>query len=98
MHESLRLRTVQSPVIPVIADMIQRYPGTISLGQGVVNYGPPAAALEQISRFLAESANHKYQSVVGLPELRDAIAVKLAAENAVRISGDNPVIVTARGN
>jgi len=48
MHESLRIRRVQSPIIPVIADLIQSNPGTISLGQGVVNYGPPPAALEQI--------------------------------------------------
>ena len=39
-----RLQAVQTPVIPVVAQMIRDVPGTISLGQGVVNYGPPAAA------------------------------------------------------
>ena len=69
MHESLRLRAVQTPIIPVIADLIRACPGTISLGQGVVNYGPPPAALEQLAPFLADPANHKYQPVAGIPAL-----------------------------
>jgi aspartate/methionine/tyrosine aminotransferase len=98
MQESLRLRAVQSPIIPVIADLIRSCPGTISLGQGVVNYGPPPAALEQISLFLADPANHKYQSVAGTPALLAAIEAKLAAENGLRIDAGNRVIVTAGGN
>jgi hypothetical protein len=73
MHDSLRLRAVQSPIIPVVADLIRAHPGTISLGQGVVHYGPPPAALEQIARFLAEPANHKYQPVAGIPALVAAL-------------------------
>ena len=42
MPESRRLQSVQAPIIPVIADLIRAHPGTISLGQGVVNYGPPS--------------------------------------------------------
>jgi len=98
MQESQRLRAVQSPIIPVIADLIRSCPGTISLGQGVVNYGPPPAALDQISRFLAEPTNHKYQSVAGIPELLDAIGAKLAAENALSVGPENRLMVTAGGN
>ena len=98
MQESLRLRVVQSPIIPVIADLIRSCPGTISLGQGVVNYGPPPAALEQISHFLAEPSNHKYQSVAGTPALLAAIEAKLARENGVRIAVENRLMVTAGGN
>jgi len=98
MHESLRLRAVQSPIIPVIADLIRRHPGTISLGQGVVNYGPPPAAEEQLVRFLADPANHKYQAVAGRPELIAGIEAKLAAENGVQVDASNRVIVTAGGN
>ena len=98
MQESLRLRAVQTPVIPVIADLIRATPGTISLGQGVVNYGPPPAALAQIPAFLADAANHKYQPVAGIPSLLHAIETKLARENNFRITAENRVLVTAGGN
>ena len=98
--ESRRLHAVQSPIIPVVADLIRRHPGTISLGQGVVGYGPPPAAAEQIARFLAEPANHKYQPVAGIPELLAALTQKLAAENGILTGPDhgNRMMVTAGGN
>ena len=100
MTESQRLRAVQSPIIPVIADLIRAHPGTISLGQGVVGYGPPPAALAQIERFLADPANHKYQPVAGIPALVEAIEKKLAAENGIRVgpAHGNRTMVTAGGN
>jgi aspartate/methionine/tyrosine aminotransferase len=98
MHESHRLRATQSPIIPVIADLIRTHPGTISLGQGVVGYAPPAAAFAEIERFLAEPANHKYQSVMGVPALLERIAAKLAAENGIALGTDNRLMVTAGGN
>lgn len=100
LSTSQRLAAVQSPIIPVVADLIRAHPGTISLGQGVVNYGPPPAALEQITRFLAEPSNHKYQPVVGIPALVDALEQKLAAENGVRVGSahGNRTMVTAGGN
>ena len=85
MHESLRLRAVQSPIIPIIADLIRSCPGTVSLGQGVVGYGPPSAAIAQIERFLAEPALHKYQPVAGIPALLARIEAKLSTENCIRI-------------
>jgi aspartate/methionine/tyrosine aminotransferase len=98
MDESQRLRAVQAPIIPVVADWIRATPGTISLGQGVVNYGPPPAAFEQIAAFQSDPANHKYQNVAGVPALLEAITAKLAAENALRVGDDSRVLVTAGGN
>ncbi len=98
MPESDRLRAVQSPIIPVIADLIRSHPGTLSLGQGVVGYGPPPAATEQIERFLAEPGNHKYQPVAGIPALLAAIARKLEAENHISPGAAHRVMVTAGGN
>src|SRR5688572_5325472 len=69
MRESSRMKSVQSPIIPVVAELIRQHPGTISLGQGVVNYGPPPEAAAQIARFLTDPENHKYKPVVGLPEM-----------------------------
>lgn len=100
LTESARLRAVQAPIIPAIADLIRAHPGTISLGQGVVGYGPPAGALAQIERFLAEPDQHKYQPVAGLPALVHALEAKLAGEHAVPVGAahGNRVMVTAGGN
>lgn len=98
MSESQRLRATQSPIIPVIADLIRRHPGTISLGQGVVGYGPPPGAVAQLERFLSEPGNHKYQPVAGIPALLSAIERKLAAENHVTLGTENRLMVTAGGN
>lgn len=92
------MQAVQSPVIPVVAELIRKHPGTISLGQGVVYYGPPARAAERIGTFLSEPNNHKYQSVQGLPPLVELIEEKLRRENNVRVCPASEVIVTAGGN
>jgi hypothetical protein len=67
MRHPLRMQSVQTPIIPVVADLIRQCPGTISLGQGVVSYGPPPQAIESIQGFLADPENHKYKPVQGLP-------------------------------
>lgn len=98
MTPSARIRAVQTPIIPVVADLIRRHPGTISLGQGVVHYGPPPEAAAMVARFLADPENHKYKPVVGCPELLDAFSAKLAAENGVHICGARRLVITAGSN
>ena len=51
-----RMDTIQAPIIAVIGDLIRQTPGTISLGQGVVHYGPPAAALKAAEPVIARTA------------------------------------------
>ncbi len=65
-----RMEGVQSPIIPQIGELIRAYPGTLSLGQGVVYYPPPPAAFERITECLADPNNHKYQAVEGIPALQ----------------------------
>ena len=100
MRESARIHSVQSPIIPIVADLMQKHPGTISLGQGVVGYGPPPEALAQIQGFLAEPENHKYRQVIGLPELRDAFKRRFRAQNQITLdsSTSTAIVVTAGGN
>ncbi len=98
MEQSQRLRAVQTPIIPAIADLIRAHPGTISLGQGVVHYAPPPAAFAGIERFAADPAHHKYQGVAGVPALLDGIATKLGAENRITCGAENRIMVTAGGN
>lgn len=96
--ESYRMQAVQSPIIPVVAELIRKCPGTISLGQGVVYYGPPQEAIAQLPEFLSDSENHKYKPVLGIAPLVDAIAAKLKAENSIDINADNCIVVSAGSN
>lgn len=93
-----RLIAVQPPIIPLIGSLIDRTPGTISFGQGVVGYGPPPEAVEAAARFWDDLENHKYGDVEGVPALIDGIEAKLAAENGIRVRPASCVIVTAGGN
>ncbi|MBD1923518.1 pyridoxal phosphate-dependent aminotransferase [Microcoleus sp. FACHB-831] len=96
--ESYRMQAVQSPIIPVVAELIRQCPGTISLGQGVVYYGPPQEAIAQLPKFLSDCENHKYKPVLGIAPLVDAIAAKLKAENSIDINTKNCIVVTAGSN
>ena len=98
--ESRRLRAVQTPIIPVIADLIRAHPGTISLGQGVVGYGPPPSALARMETFLADPANHRYQAVAGVPALVAALEARMAEAHGVAVgpAHGNRLMVTAGGN
>jgi len=98
MQLPVRMQAVQAPIIPIVAEWIRQNPGTISLGQGVVSYGPPPSAAAQIARFLADPQNNKYKPVVGIPELLELLAQKLKSENGVSTGQGSDVIVTAGGN
>jgi aspartate/methionine/tyrosine aminotransferase len=96
--EPERMRLVQTPVIPVVGELIKAHPGTISLGQGVVHYGPPPEAFEGLRHFSADPENHKYKLVQGIPPLIEAIQRKLSEENGIGIDASNFALVTAGGN
>jgi aspartate/methionine/tyrosine aminotransferase len=98
MRESARIQSVQSPIIPVIGQLIREHPGTISLGQGVVWYPPPSQAFEQIGAMLADPSQHKYQAVYGIPRLVKLIEEKLRSENGLEVEKGSRVMVTAGGN
>lgn len=93
-----RMQAVQSPLIPIIGELIRSNPGTISLGQGVVYYQPPPEAIALLPEFLANLENHKYQSIQGIPPLLAAIETKLQADNGIEINDQNCIVVTAGSN
>ena len=93
-----RMEVIQSPIIPVVGELIKNSPGTISLGQGVVHYQPPETAIELLPEFLSEPKNHLYQAVVGIPELLTVLAQKLSKFNGIESNEDNAIVVTAGSN
>ena len=98
VKQSRRLAAVQTPVIPVVGRWTAETPGTISLGQGIVSYGPPAAAVEASRAFGDQMADHRYGPVEGLADLVTAIEHKLASENQIAVRPGSRVVVTAGGN
>lgn len=98
MHDVRRMAAVQAPIIPILGRLIQESPGTISLGQGIVSYGPPPQALAALAAFPTAVADHQYGPVEGLPQLVEAIWTKLARENGVVRDARRRVVVTAGGN
>ena len=95
---SLRMRAVQAPIIPIVGRWTRETPGAISLGQGLVSYGPPPEALEALRRFGDDPDDHRYGPVEGQPELIAAIEEKLERENGIRVRPEGRVVVTAGGN
>ena len=96
--QSTRIASIQDPVIPIVGELTQANPGTISLGQGVVSYAPPQAALDKIATFSSDPNNHKYKLVQGIPPLLNAIQEKLARDNQLVVAADKCVVVTAGSN
>jgi len=88
--------SVQMPVMGFVADLMVENPGTLSLGQGVVHYPPPASALAAASKAFISSETHRYGFVLGRRDLRDAFAQKLSEEN--KLAPGYEVVVTAGSN
>ncbi|MEJ1931476.1 pyridoxal phosphate-dependent aminotransferase [Nostoc sp. NIES-2111] len=92
------MQAVQSPIIPVVGELIRNSPGTISLGQGVVSYSPPPEAVELLPQFLSDPANNLYKAVEGIPPLLNALTEKLSRFNGIDINNNNCIVVTAGSN
>src|SRR5688572_19861505 len=98
MRVSRRLEAVQAPVIPIVGDLLRAAPGAISLGQGIVHYGPPPEVVDALQAFHADPARNKYGPVEGHPALIDALRRKLDVENGCAVAAERRIVVTAGGN
>ncbi len=94
-----RLAAVLDPVIPVVGDLVRRTPGTLSLAQGMVNWGPPpevaAAVLEAMQQ--PGPGLDRYGATWGDPELRDAAERKLRTHNQLDLEGSF-LLITSGSN
>ncbi len=98
LNRRSRMDAVQAPIVPVIGAIIRQVPGTISLGQGVVHYGPPQAAFDAVRAALTVPSTHEYQDGAGLPALVSRLATKLSAENGIDFAKGMRIMVTAGAN
>jgi aspartate/methionine/tyrosine aminotransferase len=92
------MAAVDLPIIPTIAALVRDTAGTISLGQGVVNYGPPVDVAQALATLRDQPALQKYQAVSGLPELVDALRTKLRDENDIARQDGTALMVSAGSN
>ncbi len=95
---SSRMAAVDAPIIPAIAELVRNNPGTISLGQGVVNYGPPEEAIKALPSLMGDTQLHKYQAVLGHTGLLEALTEKLSSENNIQLGSESLLMVTAGSN
>src|SRR5215471_11490404 len=93
-----RMDAVQAPIIPVLGAIIRETPGTISLGQGVVHYGPPREAIDAAADALGDMVTHEYGDGAGSPALIEKIEDKLRRENGIDVARGSEVMVTAGAN
>ena len=93
-----RLLEVQEPIIPLVQAWVREHPGTISLGQGVVSYGPPGQALETLKTFGLDPSDHLYGPVGGNPLLIERLKEKVLRENGIHMGDSRRIMVTAGSN
>lgn len=93
-----RLLEVQDPIIPKVQGWVLENPGTISLGQGIVSYGPPAEALKALADFGERASDHRYGPVSGDLELKSLLIQKLRHENGLALGPEQAVLVSAGSN
>jgi aspartate/methionine/tyrosine aminotransferase len=98
MHIGRTITSVQTPIIPVIGEWMRNTPGTLSLGQGMVSYPPPTAALQAIRDFGTRAEDHLYGSPLGNESLLELIEAKLNNENHMDCASGYRVMVTAGSN
>lgn len=100
-----RLGAVLEPVIPRVAELIAAHPGTLSLAQGMVDWGPPPGVLQAVAEALeaadadpgAAAGLHRYGPMQGDPILLEAIRCHLLSAHGIE-SGESELLVTAGSN
>lgn len=65
-----RLSSVLHPVIPKLGRLLRDHPGSLSLGQGIVSWGPPESVRSALSNLTTQSGSiDHYGPMGGDPEL-----------------------------
>lgn len=100
-----RLARVLEPVIPRVGALTAAHPGTLSMAQGMVDWGPPATVLEAVQAALAgaqadpsaAAALDRYGPMQGDPELLAALGAHLQRAHGLDLEG-SALLVTAGSN
>lgn len=102
MQPAERVQRVLRPVIPELGALVCRTPGTLSLAQGMVGWGPPPQVVEAVAAAMAQGVGgvnpslDRYGPAAGDPELLAALAASLRADGLDLAGAD--LWVTAGSN
>ncbi|MFM7315232.1 MAG: aminotransferase class I/II-fold pyridoxal phosphate-dependent enzyme [Cyanobium sp.] len=100
-----RLAEVLEPVIPRVGALIAAHPGTLSMAQGMVDWGPPPSVLAAVQQALAGAQADRqaaadldrYGAMQGDPELLDLLRAHLTERQGFDPEG-SALLVTAGSN
>ena len=88
-----KLPTVGTTIFTVMSKMAQDH-GAINLSQGFPDFEPDQALLDRVSYYLGAGKN-QYPPMIGVAELRQAIAEKYASSSGVKLDYDSEITVTS---
>ena len=93
MHIDTKLPKVGTTIFSVMSQLAVEHQA-VNLGQGFPDFEPPQALRDAVMRAMAEGRN-QYAPGIGLPSLREQIALKTERMYGRRISADTDVTVTS---
>jgi len=93
MQLETKLPKVGTTIFSVMSQLAMEHKA-VNLGQGFPDFEPPAPLREAITRAMAEGKN-QYAPGVGIPKLREQIALKTERLYGHRVSPDTEVTVTS---
>ncbi len=76
-----------------LMELSAQYPDAIALGRGDPDLATPAHIIAAVNEAVRQQRTG-LSLVAGLPELRQAVALKLRQENGLPVTGDNVIITT----
>ena len=93
MHIQTKLPKVGTTIFSVMSQLAVEYKA-VNLGQGFPDFEPPEALREAVTRAMAEGRN-QYAPGIGLPNLREQIALKTERLYGHKVNADTDVTVTS---
>ncbi|MGN6091219.1 MAG: aminotransferase class I/II-fold pyridoxal phosphate-dependent enzyme, partial [Luteibacter jiangsuensis] len=93
MQLETKLPKVGTTIFSVMSQLALEHKA-VNLGQGFPDFEPPEALRDAITRAMAEGKN-QYAPGIGIPRLREQIALKTERLYGHRVSPDTEVTVTS---
>ena len=88
-----KLPNIGTTIFTVMSKMAQDY-GAINLSQGFPDFEPDQQLLDRVSYYLGAGKN-QYPPMIGVPELRQSIASKLASTTGLAFDPETEITITS---